>query len=150
MREDMTEERLTARRGWIRAVLGLLGCAQLIIGIWALLAPRSFYGDFPTGQGWVAKAGAYDEHLVRDVGSLFIAIAVLALIAAVLLTRSVVVIACVVFLLYSVPHLIYHALNLGPYDTADAIGNVVALSAEVLAPAFVLWLVATAGARAPG
>ena len=34
---------------------------------------RSFYEDFPLGRGWVEALPAYSEHLVRDVGGLFLA-----------------------------------------------------------------------------
>jgi AhpD family alkylhydroperoxidase len=144
----MTDQ-ITARRGWIRVLLIAVGVPQLATGVWALLAPHSFYGDFPTGQGWVAKAGAYDEHLVRDVGALFIAISVIALVAAVMLTRRTVILASVGFLLYSVPHLIYHALNLGPFSTQDAVSNIVSLGAAVIVPVIVLWLLRGGRPAAP-
>jgi hypothetical protein len=123
-----------------RSVLGILGAVQVIDGLYALLAPRSFYGDFPLGRGWVEALPAYNEHLVRDVGSLFLATAVVLGAAAWYLERRLVQIACVSFLLFSVPHAIYHFLNLGPYGTGDAIANVVTLSFTVLAPLALLVL----------
>ena len=47
------------------------------VGLQALFAPRSFYDDFPIGRGWVAMDGPYNQHLVRDVGSLNLALVVL-------------------------------------------------------------------------
>jgi hypothetical protein len=45
------------------------------VGIQATLFPRSFFDGFPAGRGWVAATGgAYNEHLVRDVGALFVAL----------------------------------------------------------------------------
>jgi len=42
-----------------------------LVGFWALLAPRSFYDDFPGGgRSWVSALPPYNEHLVRDVGGL--------------------------------------------------------------------------------
>ena len=124
--------------GAIRAALAILGIVQLFNGLYALLAPRSFYDDFPLGRGWVEAIPAYNEHLVRDVGSLFIATAVVLLAAARTLDRRLVIVACISFLCFSVPHAIYHFFNLGPYDTFDVIGNVIALGATVLIPAWVL------------
>ena len=50
-----------------------MGLIQVADGIYALFFPRSFYGDFPLGRGWVEALPAYNEHLVRDVGGLFLA-----------------------------------------------------------------------------
>ena len=45
--------------------------------------PRSFYDDFPgAGRTWVAVDGPYNEHLVRDVGGLNLALAFVAVLAA--------------------------------------------------------------------
>ena len=98
-----------------RAVLGALGAIQVIDGVWALLGPSSFYGDFPFGRGWVAALPAYNEHLMRDVGSLFIATGFVLLMAAFYLDRRLVLTAILSYLLFSVPHAIYHFFNLEPY-----------------------------------
>ena len=135
---------LTRHAGAIRAALAVLGIVQLINGLYALGAPRSFYDDFPLGRGWVEALPAYNEHLVRDVGGLFIATAVVLLAAARSLERRLVVVACVSFLCFSVPHTIYHFLNLGPYGSFDAVANVLALAATVLIPVWVLAVCRTA------
>ena len=84
---------------------------------------------------------AYSEHLIRDVGSLFIATAVVLLAAARSLDRRLVIVACAAFLCFSVPHTLYHVLNLGPYDTFDAFANVLGLAATVLIPAWILLVI---------
>lgn len=117
-----------------RAVLGVLGAVQLVDGLYALLAPRSFYEDFPFGRGWVEALPAYSEHLVRDVGALFLATAVILFAAAVYAERRLVQVALWSYLVFSVPHFIYHSFNLGAYDTADAIGNAVTLLLTVVLP----------------
>jgi hypothetical protein len=122
----------------VRAVLAVLGAIQLTDGLYALFAPRSFYEDFPLGRGWVEALPAYNEHLVRDVGSLFIATAVVLFAAAIWTERRLVQVATASFLAFSVPHSVYHAFNLGPYDTGDAIANVASLLFTVVAPAIVL------------
>jgi hypothetical protein len=134
---------LTRHAGAIRAALVVLGIVQLVDGLYALLAPRSFYGDFPLGRGWVEALPAYNEHLVRDVGGLFLATAVVLLAAARSLDRRLVIVACASFLCFSVPHTIYHLFNLGPYDTFDAVANVLALGATVLIPAWILVVLRT-------
>ena len=128
--------------------LGLagLGLVQLTDGLYALFAPRSFYEDFPLGRGWVEAIPAYNPHLLADVGALFVATGVLMLLSAVWLERRLVLAALVTWLLFAIPHTAYHLANLGPYDTADAVGNAVTLGLTVLIPAALLALLA----RAPG
>ena len=101
-------------------------------------APRSFYDDFPFGRGWVEALPAYNEHLVRDVGGLFLATAVVLFAAARFMERLRVIVAAASFLCFSVPHTIYQLLNLGLYDTFDAVANVVSLAATVLIPVWIL------------
>jgi AhpD family alkylhydroperoxidase len=132
------DDHIDRHRGWIAALLVALGAPQALIGLWALLAPRGFYDDFGPGGGWVSALGAYDEHLVRDVGGLFIGLGVLMIVAAVRGRRSLTLTAVAVWLIFAVPHAIYHALNLGPYTTADAIANAATLGWTVLAPILVL------------
>lgn len=126
-----------------RAVMAALGLIQTVNGVWALFFPRSFYEDFPAGRGgWVSALPAYNEHLMTDVGALFLATGVLLLVAAVRPERTLVGVALVAWLLFAVPHTVWHLTELGPYDTADAVGNVVALALTVLAPAALLALLA--------
>src|SRR5437764_2372097 len=124
-----------------RVILIPLGLVQAMNGFWALLAPRSFYDDFPAGRGgWVSALPAYNEHLMRDVGGLFLGTAVILLAAAIWLERRLTLVALVSWLAFAVPHAIWHFFNLGPYSTGDAIGNVVTLALSVLGPGALLVL----------
>src|SRR3990170_7280069 len=97
------------RELWLRAGLLVLAVGSGVVGLWALAAPRSFYDDFPGGgRHWVSALPEYNEHLVRDVGGLNLAVAALLLVAAVVLERRLVQVALVAPLLYAVPHLIFH------------------------------------------
>ncbi len=125
---------LGAPRAATRLVLGILAAVQATDGLYALLAPRSFYDDFPAGRGWVEALPAYSEHLVRDVGALFLATAVVLAAAAIWLERRLVLVALVSFLVFSVPHTIYHLFNLEGISTGDAIAEAVLLVLTVLAP----------------
>ncbi|HEY8001324.1 MAG TPA: carboxymuconolactone decarboxylase family protein [Solirubrobacterales bacterium] len=129
----------TRHRTAIRVALAGLGLVQVLDGLYALFAPSSFYNDFPLGRGWVEALPAYSEHLVRDVGGLFLATGAILLAAAWTLQRRVVIVAAASFLLFSLPHAIYHFFNLGPYSTGDAIANVVGLAATVVLPIWVLF-----------
>lgn len=125
---------LGAPRAATRLVLGILAAVQATDGLYALLAPRSFYDDFPAGRSWVEALPAYSEHLVRDVGALFLATAVALAAAAIWLERRLVLVALVSFLVFSVPHTIYHLFNLEGISTGDAIAEAVLLVLTVLAP----------------
>ncbi len=60
-----------------RWALALIGLFMLPTAIQATFAPESWYDDFPLGAaGWRRRAVAYNEHLVRDVGVLFLALIV--------------------------------------------------------------------------
>jgi hypothetical protein len=122
-----------------RAALAALMLTGVVVGLWAAFAPRSFYDDFPGGgRAWVAPDGPYNEHLVRDVGSLNLALAVVAAVAPVTLARAAVLAAGLAWLVYGVPHLVYHARHLDVFDTSDKIANVVALGLAAVLPVVVL------------
>lgn len=132
---------IPARRvGVFRAGLLSLAALQIVDGLYALLAPRSFYDDFPLGRGWVAALPDYSEHLVRDVGGLFLATGIILAAAGWYLERRLVVVALISFLAFSLPHTIYHLFNLEPYDTGDALANGFGLVATVAIPIALLVL----------
>jgi len=134
-------EHITRNRGAIRFLALALGIPQGLIGLWALLAPRSFYDDFPAGtDGWVAVLGPFDAHLVTDVGALFLALGFLMCFAAASLRRGTVIAAAIAWLIFAVPHLLWHLFNLEAYGTADTVGNVVTNGWVVLGGALLLWL----------
>jgi hypothetical protein len=118
-----------------RAILAAYGATLLITGLWAAGFPRSFYDDFPgLGRVWVSVDGPYNEHLVRDVGALYLALAALLVVAAVRGTPTLVAVAAGVNLVNALPHLTYHALNLDVYDTVDKVANLVVLGTAVVVP----------------
>jgi hypothetical protein len=117
----------TARIG-----LGVLAAMALPFGVIATIAPRSFYNDFPGfGRHWIAVDGPYNEHLMRDYGSLNLALGVFTLCAAIWLTKPLVIAAALAWIVYPLPHLAYHLFNLGRYETGDKVGIVAGL---VVAP----------------
>ena len=116
-------------RLWIRIVLGYLALVSIQIGVWALFAPQSFYDGFPgLGRAWVSVDGPYNEHLVRDVGALNLALVVLFIAAAVSLSRPLILTAAGAAMVWGVPHLIYHLVNtdgLSSSDLALSLGGLV-------------------------
>ena len=115
-----------------RVVLGLLAVSTAIVGFWAAFAPRSFYDKFPGGgRTWVASDGPYNEHLVRDVGELNLALTVVTVFAFVLLARSLVLATALAWLVYGVPHLVYHARHMAPFSGSDTTAIPVSLALGV-------------------
>jgi hypothetical protein len=127
--------------GRARTLLALLTLVALDVGVWAEFGPRSFYRSFPgLGRHWVSALGPYNEHLIRDVGSLNLALAVVSAAAAILGTVVLTRTAALAWLVYSVPHLVFHLANLGPFGGGDQIGSVTALALSVLLPIMLLAL----------
>jgi hypothetical protein len=110
-----------------RFILGYLGVTSVAVGAWAQFAPRSFYDDFPGfGRMWVRVDGPFNEHLVRDVGGLNLALAAVLVGAMISLRRPMVVVAAIAALLYGIPHFIYHVSNrvgLSGPDVAASLGG---------------------------
>jgi hypothetical protein len=130
---------MTVSEWWPRAGLIFLGASNVVVGLWAQLAPKSFYDDFPGfGRHWVRVDGPYNEHLVRDVGGLNLALAVVTLAAAATLLPLLVRVAAVAWLVYGVPHFLYHLANLDPLPGGDQAGEVVSLAVGVLIPVALL------------
>jgi hypothetical protein len=136
------------KRGWLRGGLLVLAVSALTVGLWALLVLRSFYDDFPLpGRDWVSTLGPYNEHLVRDVGALNLALGVLLVVAAVLLERRLVQTSLVAYLAYAVPHFIFHVSTGHAFPLEDNIANVITLGLAVLLPLVLLALVGRPGGR---
>lgn len=124
-----------------RGGLGVLSLSALMVGLWALFSPRSFYEDFPSpGREWVSTLGPYNGHLVVDVGAMYLALGVLLMAAAVSLGRELVRVSLVAWLVFAVPHSVYHAATLHHPLMVDKIGNVVSLGFVTLLPLVLLVL----------
>jgi hypothetical protein len=122
-----------------RAILAYLTLSGLLVGIWAALLPQSFYDDFPgLGRTWVAVDGPYNEHLVRDVGQLSLAMSLVSGVAAFTMVAVLVRVAAAAWLANAVPHFVYHFRHLDTYDTLDQVGNVLSLGLLVALPIVVL------------
>ena len=68
--------------------------------------------------------GPFDEHLVTDVGALFVALGVVLAFAAFSLRRGDRAWRPrTAWLVFSVPHFLWHVFNLEPYGTADAVAQ---------------------------
>jgi hypothetical protein len=81
------------------------------VGVQAAFFPRSFFDDFPVGRGWIAATGgAYNEHLVRDVGVLFGALVIATAWTAI--TRQGDRAVALAWIVQGVFHLVFHTTHL--------------------------------------
>lgn len=143
--------RRTATNLPARAGLALVAAAQAEIGIWGLVAPHSFFADFPgAGHHWVAALGAYNEHLVRDFAASELGFALLLAAAAVWFERRLVLIAGSVFVIATLPHLAYHLTTTGSFSTADNVGSLGGFVLELIVVGLAMGTAARARERPPG
>jgi hypothetical protein len=132
----------------VRAGLGILAAVQGVVGIWALLAPASFYASFPvSGHAWVALLPPYNEHLIRDVGALNLALAVPLTAAAVTGQWLLSAVAIGSVAVFAVPHAVYHALHLEGFPTFDAVAQTAGIGLHLALVAVVGWLLLRDRAR---
>jgi len=117
-----------------RVALALLLLTAASIGLTATLAPHTFYDDFPFLRHWVDLLPPYNEHLVTDVGGLYLGFAVLFAWAAWTLQPTLVRAACSAWLLTAAIHLVFHATHLDDFGAGDAIAEVASLALLLLPP----------------
>jgi len=123
---------------WTRIGLVYLAVGYALVGFWAAFAPRSFYTDFPgAGRHWISPDGPYNQHLIRDVGELNLALLVVVVAAAVTLSLPLVRAALVATLVNGVLHVVYHLGHVDMFSSGDQVAIIGSL---VLAPVVALVL----------
>lgn len=122
-----------------RLALGILFLSAVTIGLTAAAAPRTFYDDFPFLAHWVELLPPYNEHLVTDVGGLYLGFSVLFAWAAWTLDRTLVRAVSVAWLLVAAIHLAFHATHLHGFGTADAIAEIGSLALLLVPPPVAIW-----------
>lgn len=113
-------------RTWRDVILAAFAVQWVGTGLWAVLAPQSFYDRFPGGgRQWVAVDGPYNEHLLRDVGGLFCALGILAAFALWRRGADLARATGLAVAAFSIPHVLYHSFNTDALDsTVDAVASV--------------------------
>lgn len=122
-----------------RAALALLCAAALSIGVPATAFPRDFYEDFPFLTHWVELLPPFNEHLVTDVGGLYLGFGLLFGWAAWTFERALVRPLCIAWLVTAGVHLFFHAGHLEGFGTADAIAEIASLALLLVPAAVALW-----------
>ncbi|MGW4737787.1 hypothetical protein [Nocardia xishanensis] len=125
------------RHRWlaVRIMLGILTFQGAVVGLWAGLAPHSWYTSFPGfGMHWVAADGPYNHHLTGDVGAFFLALAAVSGFALRRGGSALAQAAGLGWLVFATPHVIYHA-----FHQPDAMSGV-SFTLSLLAAAILLAL----------
>jgi hypothetical protein len=128
-------------RSIIRTSLWFLLLNMLLVGFWAQFLPASFYQHFPgLTWAWLSADGPYNEHLLRDVGGLNLAIAVVTLLALLEPSSGLLRATALGSLVYQVPHTIYHVVHINLLlSTPQQIFQVLILSLGIIASLIILW-----------
>jgi hypothetical protein len=123
---------------WVRlGMIVTLAVPQLLIGLWAYVAPESWFDSFPGfDPRLVAALPPYNEHLASDVGAGFLSTGTALLVAAIWANRTGVRVALIAFAAFTVPHVAYHVAH--PADVLSTVEN----ATNVLALATTLVLAA--------
>jgi hypothetical protein len=96
----------------IRLGLVIVALPTLYTGVWALIDPSGWFHNYPGfGSAWTAALGTYNHHLTIDTGAGFLAIGIGLLYALFRFTRPTIRLALVVYLVFSIPHLVFHLQN---------------------------------------
>ena len=128
-------------RAPIRIALLYLAITTGILAVWILVAPRSFYDDFPGGPAhWVSALPPYNEHLERDFGAASLGIALLTGLAAYWMDRRVIQAAALTWIAAGLPHLVYHLTTTEQYSTGDNVASLIGLALDVVLPLGILYL----------
>ena len=138
---DSKHDDRPARRALLRGGLLFVAATPLGGGLCALLAPRSFYDDFPLpGRDWVSTLGPYNEHLVRDYGALNLALGVLLVATAVLVERRLARVALITWLVFATPHFVFHLGQTHHFSTTSNAEQLGGLGLLVVLPLVLLFL----------
>ena len=110
-----------------RVILVIAAALGLFIGIWAFLLPESFYSSFPGfGLHWIDQEGAYDEHLLRDVGAMYLAMSGITIAAVFQKPAGAGRLAGLGWTIFGALHLGFHASH-GMTEALDEAGSLASL-----------------------
>jgi hypothetical protein len=120
----------------LRVGVWFLTVVEVVVGLVATLAPRVFYDYVP----WVNLMPPFSEHLMRDYGAMNLSLALVFVVAAITMERRMVRIALGAYLLFAIPHLMFHVTHLENFTMGATVGQTIALTLAVLLPIALLIL----------
>lgn len=138
----------------VRRVLrwGLLFVAgpMLVMSAWGVMEPRGWYRGLGWTRAWVPPHGPFNEHLVLDFHLSQLALALVLLAAAYTLTRGVIRLGLVAWLVFAGPHFVIHWFHVGVAVSPDRTLEVASLGLQVVLPLVLLGLTWRDGSREDG
>ena len=116
----------------IRICLALLGISALSIGLPASFAPETFYTDYPFFTALVQLLPPYNEHLITDIGGLYLGFGVMFIWAMFQPSRQLIVPVCTGWIVAQVLHFAFHISHLTGFTTPEALGQQIGLAFYLL------------------
>lgn len=114
----------------LRIGLSLLALLELVLGVWTLWFPESFYRDVPT----VSLTPPYSEHLFRDFGGATLGLGIVLAAAAIWPETRLVITALLAYLAFSAPHVVFHLGHLRGATATEAAVLTSGLAVLVVVP----------------
>ena len=112
----------------IRICLALLGISALAIGLPASFAPETFYTDYPFFTALVQLLPPYNEHLITDIGGLYLGFGVMFLWAMFQPSRQLIIPLCTAWIVAQALHFAFHISHLTGFTTTDAVAQQIGLA----------------------
>lgn len=116
----------------IRICLGVLGLSALSIALPASFAPERFYTDYPFYTALVKLLPPYNEHLITDVGGLYLGFAVMFIWATIKPSRELVLPLCWGWIAAQILHFAFHLSHLTGFTTTQAVSQQIGLGLYLL------------------
>ncbi|MFB6346577.1 MAG: hypothetical protein ABEK50_12535 [bacterium] len=120
--------------------LGLLmvGLPVLVLSIWMIAAPHHWFETFGWSTSWLGIHGPYNVHLILDFGFSQLALSVLILGGSLTMELRWIRLSLVAWLIYSLPHFLFHWLNHGGLRGPDRLLELSSLGFFVILPLLLL------------
>lgn len=118
----------------IKASLAILAFAALSVGLPATFAPATFFDDYPFFTAWIGLLPPYNEHLVTDVGGLYLGFGLLFTWALIKPSRQLILPLCIGWFIAQALHFVFHISHLEGFGTGDAVSQTIGLAVITLVP----------------
>ena len=106
----------------------MLGISALAIGLPASFAPETFYTDYPFFTALVKLLPPYNEHLITDIGGLYLGFGVMFLWATFQPARQLIIPLCTAWIVAQALHFAFHISHLTGFTTTDAVAQQIGLA----------------------
>ncbi len=110
----------------------MLGLSALSIGLPASFAPETFYTDYPFYTSLVSLLPPYNEHLVTDIGGLYLGFGVMFAWALFQPSRQLIIPLCSAWIVAQALHFAFHVSHLTGFTTSEAVGQTIGLGLYIV------------------